>query len=155
LIDSFNVLCESKTIDFFGSPEKVSVWCAFDYSQQAREVFSQTLNIGEGQIVYNGELEGIALAFEYAATVALSSQEIRILQTTRQPSTGSELPQTSQHRSGNCAASGLPTRSSGKALPSLFTGYQATSMLLEMRRQTALQNWLPKNYPPHTSPAWL
>jgi hypothetical protein len=28
--------------------------------------------------VYNGELEGIALAFEYAATVALSSQEIRI-----------------------------------------------------------------------------
>jgi hypothetical protein len=51
---------------------------AFDYSQQAREVFSQTLNIGEGQIVYNGELEGIALAFKYAATVALSSQEIRI-----------------------------------------------------------------------------
>jgi hypothetical protein len=28
--------------------------------------------------VYNGELEGITLAFEYAATVALSSQEIRI-----------------------------------------------------------------------------
>jgi ribonuclease HI len=51
---------------------------AFDYSQQAREVFSQTLNIGEGQIVYNGELEGITLAFEYAATVALSFQEIRI-----------------------------------------------------------------------------
>jgi hypothetical protein len=51
---------------------------AFDYAQQAREVFSQTLNIGEGQIVYNGELEGITLAFEYAATVAVPSQEIRI-----------------------------------------------------------------------------
>jgi hypothetical protein len=44
---------------------------AFDYAQQAREVFSQTLHIGEGQIVYNGELEGITLAFEYAATVAV------------------------------------------------------------------------------------
>jgi hypothetical protein len=51
---------------------------ASDYAQQAREVFSQTLNIGESQIVYNEELEGITLAFEYAATVAVSSQEIRI-----------------------------------------------------------------------------
>ena len=51
---------------------------ALDYSQGAREVFQETLNIGKGQIVYNGELEGITRAFEYAATVVSPSQEIRI-----------------------------------------------------------------------------
>jgi hypothetical protein len=45
---------------------------AFDYAQGAREVFSKTLNIGKGQIVYNCELEGINQAFEYAVRVALS-----------------------------------------------------------------------------------
>jgi hypothetical protein len=42
---------------------------AYDYAQDAQEVFTQILNIGENQIVYNGELEGLALAFEYAATM--------------------------------------------------------------------------------------
>lgn len=51
---------------------------AFDYSQQGREVYSHSSNIGEGQIVYNGELEGIAKGFEYAATVATPGQEIRV-----------------------------------------------------------------------------
>jgi ribonuclease HI len=51
---------------------------AFDYAQGAREVFSRTLNIGKGQIVYNSELEGITQAFEYAARVALPLQEIRV-----------------------------------------------------------------------------
>jgi ribonuclease HI len=51
---------------------------AFDYAQSAREVFSRTLNIGKGQIVYNGELEGITQAFEYAGRVALPLQEIRV-----------------------------------------------------------------------------
>jgi ribonuclease HI len=51
---------------------------AFDYAQGAREVFSMTLNIGKGQIVYNGELEGITQVFEYAARVALPLQEIRV-----------------------------------------------------------------------------
>ncbi|KAF1935971.1 hypothetical protein EJ02DRAFT_482791 [Clathrospora elynae] len=31
-----------------------------------------------GQIVYNGELEGITQGFEYAATVATPSQEIQV-----------------------------------------------------------------------------
>jgi hypothetical protein len=44
---------------------------AFEYAQSAREVFSRTLNIGKGQIVYNGELEGMTQAFEYAPRVAL------------------------------------------------------------------------------------
>jgi hypothetical protein len=35
---------------------------AFDYAQNAREVFSRTLNVGKGQIVYNGELQGITQA---------------------------------------------------------------------------------------------
>jgi alpha-mannosidase len=51
---------------------------AYDYAQDAQEVFSQILNIGENQIVYNGELEGLALAFEYAAKVATPLQEIRV-----------------------------------------------------------------------------
>lgn len=51
---------------------------AFDYSQQGREVYSHFSIIGEGQIVYNGKLEGIAKGFEYAATVATPGQEIRV-----------------------------------------------------------------------------
>jgi ribonuclease HI len=51
---------------------------AYDYAQDAQEVFTQILNIGENQIVYNGELEGLALAFEYAAKVATPLQEIRV-----------------------------------------------------------------------------
>ncbi|KAF1936813.1 hypothetical protein EJ02DRAFT_479051 [Clathrospora elynae] len=51
---------------------------AFDYAHNAREVHWNTLNIGQGQIVYNGELEGITQGFEYAALVAAPSQEIRV-----------------------------------------------------------------------------
>jgi hypothetical protein len=47
---------------------------AYDYAQDAQEVFSQIVNIGENQIVYNRELEGLALAFEYAAKVATPRQ---------------------------------------------------------------------------------
>jgi hypothetical protein len=43
---------------------------AFDYAQEAREVFSKTLSIDKGQIVYNGALTGTTLAFEYIATVS-------------------------------------------------------------------------------------
>jgi hypothetical protein len=32
---------------------------AFDYTQNARKVFSKTINIGKGQIVYNSKLRGI------------------------------------------------------------------------------------------------
>jgi ribonuclease HI len=49
-----------------------------DYLQQGAEVHSDTTNLGKGQIVYNGELEGITRAFEYAADVATPGQEIRI-----------------------------------------------------------------------------
>ena len=49
---------------------------AYDYAQDAKEVFTQILNIGENQIVYNGELKGLALSFEYAAKVATPLQEI-------------------------------------------------------------------------------
>jgi ribonuclease HI len=51
---------------------------AYDYAQDAQAVFSQIVNIGENQLVYNGELEGLALAFEYAAKVAAPLQEIRV-----------------------------------------------------------------------------
>jgi hypothetical protein len=51
---------------------------AYDYAQDAQEVFTQLLNIGENRIVYNGELGGLALAFEYAAKVATPLQEIRV-----------------------------------------------------------------------------
>jgi ribonuclease HI len=51
---------------------------ARDYLQQGAEVHYDTTNLGKGQIVYNGELEGIAMAFEYAANVATAGQEIRI-----------------------------------------------------------------------------
>jgi ribonuclease HI len=44
----------------------------------AQEVFTQILNISENQIVYNGESERLALAFEYAAKVATPLQEIRV-----------------------------------------------------------------------------
>ena len=51
---------------------------AYNYAQNAAEIYSETINIGKEQIVYNGELEGIARSFEYAATVAEKDQEIRI-----------------------------------------------------------------------------
>jgi hypothetical protein len=51
---------------------------AFDYIQNTREVFPKTLNIGKDQLVYNGRLKGITRAFEYAATVAKTSLEIRV-----------------------------------------------------------------------------
>jgi ribonuclease HI len=51
---------------------------AYDHAQDAQEVFSQILNIRENQIVYNEELEGLALAFAYAAKVATSLQEIQV-----------------------------------------------------------------------------
>ena len=51
---------------------------ARDYLQQGDEVHHDITNLGKGQIVYNGELEGIAMAFEYAADVATAGQEIRI-----------------------------------------------------------------------------
>jgi len=44
----------------------------------AQEVHSEKTNIGESQLVYNGELEGIAKAFEYAAASARKDQEIHI-----------------------------------------------------------------------------
>jgi hypothetical protein len=44
----------------------------------AQEIHSEKTNIGESQLVYNGELEGIAKAFEYAATAARKDQEIHI-----------------------------------------------------------------------------
>src|SRR4051812_1732240 len=49
-----------------------------DHLQQGAEVYFDTTNLGKGQIVYNGELEGIARAFEYAADVATPGREIRI-----------------------------------------------------------------------------
>lgn len=51
---------------------------AYDYTDQGKEVYQETLNIGKEQIVYNGELEGITRSFEYAATVASAYREIRI-----------------------------------------------------------------------------
>ena len=51
---------------------------AYNYTGLGEEVYQETLNIGKGQIVYNGELEGITRGFEYATTVASSYQEIRI-----------------------------------------------------------------------------
>jgi hypothetical protein len=38
---------------------------------EANRGLTSYINIGENQIVYNGELEGLALAFEYAAKVAM------------------------------------------------------------------------------------
>lgn len=49
---------------------------AFNYANNAKETFFQTHNIGKNQIVYNGELEGIALGFKHATTVAKPTQEI-------------------------------------------------------------------------------
>ncbi|KAF7564345.1 uncharacterized protein PtrM4_152490 [Pyrenophora tritici-repentis] len=48
------------------------------YSSTHEETFSQKTNIGCSQLVYNGELEGIAQAFEHAATVAQEGQEIYV-----------------------------------------------------------------------------
>jgi hypothetical protein len=42
---------------------------AYNYTQDAKEVFTQILNIGENQIVYNRELKGLALSFKYVAKV--------------------------------------------------------------------------------------
>jgi ribonuclease HI len=49
-----------------------------DMSRQGKQVYQDTINLGKGQIVYNGELEGITRAFEYAADVVSPFQEVRI-----------------------------------------------------------------------------
>ncbi|KAF7572893.1 hypothetical protein PtrM4_077980 [Pyrenophora tritici-repentis] len=48
------------------------------YNSTQQEVYSEKTNIGEYQLVYNGELEGITLAFEYAAKTATRDQEFEI-----------------------------------------------------------------------------
>lgn len=48
------------------------------YNAAQQEIHSRKTNIGPFQLVYNGELEGIAQAFEYAATIAEKDQEINI-----------------------------------------------------------------------------
>ena len=51
---------------------------AYDYQNRGHELYQETINIGKGQIVYNGELEAITRGFEYAATVASSFKDIYI-----------------------------------------------------------------------------
>jgi ribonuclease HI len=48
------------------------------YNAAQQEIYSKKTNIGPHQLVYNGELEGIAQAFEHAATTAEKDQEINI-----------------------------------------------------------------------------
>ncbi|KAF1984488.1 hypothetical protein K402DRAFT_434830, partial [Aulographum hederae CBS 113979] len=40
------------------------------------KIYAEMSNIGKGQIVYNGEIEGIARALEYGAQVAKPGQQI-------------------------------------------------------------------------------
>ena len=40
--------------------------------------YQKSANIGSSQLVYNGELEGITLAAEYASKIARPNQEIAI-----------------------------------------------------------------------------
>jgi len=49
-----------------------------DCSIDGKETHFDTTNIGNQQIVYDGELEGIARAFEYAAEVATTGQQIQV-----------------------------------------------------------------------------
>jgi len=51
---------------------------AYDYHARGQQVHHRTLNIGKGQIVYNGELEAIAQGFEYASTVAWKYDEVHV-----------------------------------------------------------------------------
>ena len=51
---------------------------AYDYQNRGHELYQETINIGKGQIVYNGELEAITRGFEYAATVASGFKDIYI-----------------------------------------------------------------------------
>lgn len=52
---------------------------AIDYSQPTPKItYQYTYNIGYGQLVYNGELEGITKALEYASQVAGTGLDVRI-----------------------------------------------------------------------------
>ena len=51
---------------------------AYDFSKEGREIYQEQVNIGKGQIVYNGELEAITRGFEYAAAVAPEYKDIHI-----------------------------------------------------------------------------
>ncbi|KAH7556799.1 hypothetical protein BM1_06233 [Bipolaris maydis] len=48
------------------------------YNLNQEEIYAETKNIGEHQLVYNGELEGITAAFEYAAKTAQKDQNIHV-----------------------------------------------------------------------------
>jgi ribonuclease HI len=48
------------------------------YNSAQEELYAEKSNIGDLQLVYNGELEGIAKAFEYAARNARRDQEIHV-----------------------------------------------------------------------------
>lgn len=51
---------------------------AFDYSQSQDPIYQDRKNIGQGALVYNGELEGITMAIEYASKIAVHGQGIYI-----------------------------------------------------------------------------
>ncbi|KAH7559020.1 hypothetical protein BM1_03957 [Bipolaris maydis] len=48
------------------------------YNPNQEEIYAETKNIGEQQLVYNGELEGVTAAFEYAAKTAQKDQNIHV-----------------------------------------------------------------------------
>ena len=50
----------------------------FDQLQAGSEVCSQQKNIGDSMLVYNGELEGITMAFEYAASLPSPHHTIQV-----------------------------------------------------------------------------
>ena len=50
----------------------------FDQLQNGSETFSLRRNIGNRMLVYNGELEGITMAFEHAASLSSPHQHIHV-----------------------------------------------------------------------------
>ncbi|WP_432712296.1 reverse transcriptase domain-containing protein [Pedobacter sp.] len=51
---------------------------AYDYSSLGEEIYTFQSNLGKNQIVYNGELEGITLGFEFAAKNTTKYKEVLV-----------------------------------------------------------------------------
>jgi hypothetical protein len=112
---------------------------AYDYAQDAQEVFTLIFNIGENQIVYNGELKGLALAMEYAARVATPLQEVWVHADNQTAIYCLCSPLTDLRKPGNSAASRLARKSSPKVQQSPIFWFQDMKTLPETNEQMLLQ----------------
>lgn len=60
------------------TPEGIGVGVGLVATTNGKNIYKGITSLGSSQLVYNGELEGVAQAFEYASLIALPGQQIKV-----------------------------------------------------------------------------